>query len=304
MPSYTDLPWYYNVNDQFATNSEKFVSMANTLLAAGWTVVDRSDGTTVSVGGQNSAANWNNNDAWERYRQPGGQRDLTIQRGTSDRSVRMYLGRAGILFTGGTATVPPTDATAFQIVGSSNNFNTGFFSFTAINEYCHFSAKSTADGATADVYPFYFYTAIVGTPPTFPLGVYLESVTSPAGIVDVEPWVNFQSGYTSSNVRGWYLAGLGGAVAATNLLCNFIGSSHPWSGLNPYVLQDDLCSVFAYSTVVPIQRKGQLINLLSSSPLRANGDTFNLATPGQARINWGTYSGVAVPWPSGVTPLL
>lgn len=302
MPSYTDLPWYYNVNDQFATNSEKFVSMANTLLAAGWTVVDRSDGTTVSVGGQNSAANWNNNNAWERYRQPDGQRDLTIQRGTTDRSARMYLGRAGILFTGGTATVPPTAATAFQIVGSSNNFNTSFFNSTANAEYCHFSAKSTADGATADVYPFYLYRATVGTPPTFPLGVYLESVTSPAGIADVEPWVSFENSYTVSNVRGWYLAGLGGAVAANNLQCGFVGAA--WSGLNPYVTEDDLSSVFAFSNTVPLQRKGQLINLLSSSVLRANGDTFNLATPGQARINWGTTSGMAVPWPSGVTPLL
>lgn len=306
MPSYSDGAWRYNVNDIFATNSEKFVSIADTLLAAGWTVVDRSNGAAVSAGGQNNAVDWNNNNAWERYRQPDGQRDMTIQRGLTDRSVRGYFGRAGILFSGGTPTVAPTDATAFQIIGTSGNFNTTFFNSTAANEYCHFAAKTTADGATADVFPLYIQLRTVASPTSDPTSVYLDAVDSPAGTADVEPWV-FSTSVATANLGGWYLAGLGGAAQVTAIQRQGIGSTNlgNWNGQNPYLAEDDLTPYFALGTSAPFQRKGRLVNYVGASPIRAAGDTFNLATPGQAKINWITSgSGYALPWPSGVTPLL
>lgn len=303
MPSYSDGDWRYNVNDTFATNSEKFVSMANTLLAAGWTIVDRSDATSVFVGGQNSAANWNASNAWERYRQPGGQRDYTVQRGTTDRSVRGYLGRAGILFTGGTPTVVPTDATALQVIGTVTNFNTIFFGATSANEYCHFAAKAVADGLTANFYPLYMMVRSIGSPGNDVTNVYLDSVTSPAGVLDVEPWVGFPT-VQANAYFGWYLAGLGGAAQATNITRQNVTS---WNGQNLYASPpaDDLCPLFGVSSTGPAQRKGQLDNYVQGSSLRAAGDTFNLGTVGAAKINW-TSGGVtiALPWPSGVTPLL
>lgn len=305
MPSYSDGDWRFNVNDIFATNSEKFVSIANTYLAAGWTIVDRSDGTTVSAGGQNSAANWNNSNAWERYRQPDGQRDVTIQRGASDRSVRGYYGRAGILFAGGTPTVPPTDATAFQFIGTSGSFNTTFFASTASSEVINIACKAVADGLTGDVFPQWLRGFPSRSPASDNGVVFLDAVTSPAGLVDVEPWVFQRS--SNDSFSGWYRAGMSGAVqlsaTMTRVSIGSIGTT--WTGQNAYITEDDIAPLFAVNASAPLQRKGQLNNYFVNDTLRASGDTINLGIAGQAKVNWlASGSGILVPWPSSVVPVL
>lgn len=304
MPSYTDGAWHYNVNDNFPTSEERLVSFANTLLAAGWTVVDRSDGSTVIIGGQNSVADWGNNFAWERYRQPDGQRDLTLQRSTGANVARSFYGRAGILFTGGTATVPPSDASQTQIIGSGNGYDASFFN---TGRYQHFSAKATPDGATADVYAFSFVNRTIGAPTADLTSVYLDAVDSPAGAADVEPWVFARAMSSPATFTGWYMAGLAGEALQTGIQKYYVAGTTitAWSGQNPYILEDDVPAIFAVTTSGFLQRKGQLSNYIAPSRIRAAGDTLNLATPGAARVNWISGSdGYALPWPSGVTPAI
>ena len=64
MALHTDGDWEFDVNREVvSTDAEFFFRLSSLLLIAGWTVIERSDGTTVSVGVQNSAGEWDNSNA-------------------------------------------------------------------------------------------------------------------------------------------------------------------------------------------------------------------------------------------------
>lgn len=86
--------------------------------------------TTAAAG----AGGFGNNNAWWIGTDPSGSYQISIQRGTVDRSWRMYATRYLTTFTGGTpsSTVLPTKPTdAIQVIGLTDGFDTAFFPATA-----------------------------------------------------------------------------------------------------------------------------------------------------------------------------
>lgn len=312
MATATSGGWNFDVNLIPSTDNEEIlVAFVDVLVAAGWTVIARSDGTTVtSDGSENSASDWNNNNAWTHLRDPTGTggRDLTIERGLSSQSLRVYQSLRGDPMTGGTPTAPPTPTgTQIQLVGTAGNFDTAFFNSTIASSRYHMGAGQTAMGETGDVYPFYLLRrATPGatgskTMGVLPVKTVADGVT---GDADSEPWIALTAASFASFMllTGWYKAGLTGETAVVGGLTTSLDTNE--YGLNPYTGAYDRPGVFVYdNTGGLLQRKG----LVDESVLTWKGDgahatldTYQLATEGSAMA---VFDSCAIRWPHTVAPL-
>lgn len=307
MPSYSDGDWEFNVNEIRADNREHLVAFGDLLIAAGWTCVGSSDGTTPKAG-RNTLADWNNTSAWEHFRDPGGiaGRDFVWQRSTVPGTLRAWLGRAAQPFTGGTGATVPTASGALQIIGSGGGYQTGFFPTTATNVRVHMAARSAGLGTFIDVFSFWIVArnTPAGTGSQY---VVILPLVSPyegtVGLSDFEPWVASTGGEVtvSSSLRGWYRANLPGAAQVTSLAGTTPGGSFgAYSGQSPYSGEDDLAPIFVNDTTGGVaQRKGVVQDFTAENSVRADLDTYNLATSGRARVQFGQLT---FPWPATVAP--
>lgn len=128
------MAYTFSVNNLPATGAVAMYTLVATLIAAGWTQSDSSDGTTRSAGqvthGGSGTNGLGNNSAWVRLKAPavnGGalvnqQREVTIQRGTTDLVWRVKYS-AGAGFTGGSpsATQTPSAADAVIMAGAGTD---------------------------------------------------------------------------------------------------------------------------------------------------------------------------------------
>lgn len=307
MPTYTDGDWLFNVNEIRADNREHLIAFGDLLIAAGWTCVGSSDGTTPK-GTRNTLADWNNTSAWEHFRDPGGVggRDFVWQRSTTPGTIRAWLGRAGQAFTGGTGAVVPTASGALQIIGSGGGYQTNFFPSSPSTVRVHMAARSAGLGTFIDVFPFWIVVRVTPSGSGSQYVVILPLVSPYEGTVgfsDFEPWVSATSAEVSvtSGLRGWYRANLAGAAQVTSLAGTTPGGSFAaYSGQSPYSGEDDLAPVFVSDTTGGVaQRKGVVQDFTAENTARADLDTYNLATAGRARVQFGQLT---FPWPSTVAP--
>jgi hypothetical protein len=114
-----------------ATATTAVYTLITALCAAGWVIPAWSDGTTLTTPGSplatnpygsagSGATNLGNTSAWLRLTAPNGTREWLIQRGTTD--VLWTISRSRTGFSGGTATVLPTDATTGQAMVANATF--------------------------------------------------------------------------------------------------------------------------------------------------------------------------------------
>lgn len=287
-------------------NEEVLVALVDVLVDAGWSVIARSDGSTVtSDGSENSAAQWANTDAWTHLRDPtgAGGRDITIQRGSTSRALRMFIGLRGDAMSGGDATTAPTPSgTNGQLIGTGGSYDTAWFPATPSQTRWHMSAGENPEATSGDVYPFYLIGRV--TPGgTASKCMVLAPLETPAdgvvGDADDEPWVAFVSANLTSSVQlsGWFKANLTGeqfVVGGITL------ESQPTNmrGLNPYSGLYDQAQLMVHdATAGLLQRKG----VIPADFMRWEGDsahasleTYNLATEGNA---FALFDDIAIRWP-------
>lgn len=297
---------HFDVNEVRSDNHEHIVAFCDLLGDALWSFIAASDGTTMSGVLRNNVARWSNSNAWEHWRDPGG-RDLVIQRGTTDRSWRGYVGQRLVPFTGGTATAAPTDvATRMQFIGASDGFNTGFFAFTATTDRVHMMVDGTGRGTGANVYSFYLQARNAGTGNAGTPNFMRYALTSPAdgviGDADAEPWLVTVGLHGVSSQWGWYRAGLSG-MSRRSSISLAIPVSVVW-GTNPYTGERDIGSYLAHETTASfLQRKGYTEDLwIPVGVAEADMDTYNLAIEGRSKARFSSTS--ILPWPHGVTPVV
>lgn len=99
--------------------------MASVMQTAGWIGVQSGDGTTKTSGFPVSNPFLPSTNGWIQLRAPTGTLEVTIQRSSGeDYSARAYV--CDVTFgMGGTASAPPTNADAIQIIGSSDSYDSG-----------------------------------------------------------------------------------------------------------------------------------------------------------------------------------
>jgi hypothetical protein len=295
--------WHYNVNEQYATHGDGYLAWVNVFLAAGWTVIQGSDGTTVTPSVAPTASEWNNANAWIHLRDPGGAsgRDLVIQRTSSGQTTAIYIGKAGQAMTGGTGSTVPSSAGRFQILGTGGAGVSNFFATASLTSYrFHFAAKAVAGGTSGDVYPFWMM-AINTNSTAAPTGfIIFDGVRSTAdgtvGDADSEPWVCAVAATSFSSLRAWYKAGLTGEVQTSGAIGVEVTN---WTGLNPYTGRDDLSPVFVYETTGGReQRKGLMEHAYGDSLIRGIYQVLSPSVEGESRLNVSAWS---IPWPHNVS---
>lgn len=291
--------WRFDVNETLTSEIAPIIAFGDRLAAAGWVIVRSSDGSSTSASTRNDATRWNANDSWEHWRDPAGNRDFTMQRGTTNRSWRWYVGQYGDPFSGGTATTVPTGAlTRVQLVGTSGSYATSFLPFSFASYEYHVAAAQVGRGQTGDVYEFYFViraiasTSIYSTASLFALSTVANG---DYGNVDYEPWVGISVLTSSSG-----LLGLSGQVEATAFQVANVSLHSSGSQLNPYTGQYDIQPAFISENTGGREIRKGLGTSFAFHPTAtpAANDTINNATEGRSFIRLGNYF---LPWPHGVT---
>lgn len=218
---------FHDSNSIPATGAVAIYTLISTLIAAGWTKVADSDGTTYSSSGvqvTSGAAGTNglgNANAWVVVRDPAGRREFCFQRTTTNLLWRIKFSEAArfsvgspsatrvpqggvmaggsgvtdeiVLFGSGTDAAP-TGATLFDADGTAHRV--------------HCLAQSTADAG--GVYYFHLFTTLQsnGQSYTFVICAGLEgchaSDQSPVGVKAVYDNAMSLQRFTSNTVKPWY----------------------------------------------------------------------------------------------------
>ncbi len=278
------------------------------LLAAGWTMPNASDGTTVAanqVTGSGAGANGlGNTSAWVQLRAPVGTRQLVIQRGTAATVGRTwwikYSPAAG--FTGGAATVAPT-ATDDEDVWGTSAAGTGLLPVDG-----GYRQQAGADSATGSFWMATYPTG--GGNPTcaFTLDVLSETVAS-----DTDPvafYTSTASPFLAVDIGGETATSTASGVkgfVSTTWTCIPTLSYFSASGVvvmpgglptNPYDTDDQAFSIpYARRSALaaPQGYKGKSSFLRWESPARTTGDTKGAL----ARL---VLRDCSVPWDGVTTP--
>lgn len=291
--------WRFDVNETLASEIAPIIAFGDRLAAAGWVIVASSNATTVNASTRNDATRWNNTDSWEHWRDPLGNRDLTLQRGSTNRSWRWYAGQSGDPFSGGTPTVAPVGSlTRVQLVGASGAYDTGFLPTTFGSYEYHVAAANVGRGQTTDVYEFYFVIQLVaGTTIFSSVGLFALNTVANGdnGNVDFDPWVCINGLSSASGHRGLSRQAESTTFAVSNQTTYTSGSQ-----VNPYTNEYDIQPAFVSDATGGREiRKGlgtSFAYFATSTP--AANDTINVATEGRSFIRWGNFF---FPWPHGVT---
>lgn len=318
---------FSDVNNVPATGAESVYRLKEVLKAAGWTVVESSDGTTFSAvngdtitSGGAGAGGFNRTLAWMRLRDPGARREIVFQRIASN-SFRVKFSELARFTAGATVTVTPSATDEFVRAGGGTDASpTGatnwISSGTDGNYRFHCIAQSTPTG---NVYPWYFISATTGTGvlqsynafEPFRVGTYDAANVSPC----VHMWATGSGGWLMNDLRqnfgithGWFRYGLSGATLVTYIF----GASHTFAGgggnffpglagPNPYNGADDTLPLyFARQPAVFSSQQGMFgvaEYLRVKGTNRTYPNTINLATDAYIYVG-----DLLMPWPNGVTP--
>lgn len=287
--------------------------MASVMQTAGWIGVQSGDGTTKTSGFPVSNPFLPSTNGWIQLRAPTGTLEVTIQRSSGeDYSARAYV--CDVTFgMGGTASAPPTNADAIQIIGSSDSYDSGgwgWVSGSAANYRWMFCADSAP---VSGHYYFHWIGRAVTSGNAHRRVVFEPCLTNADGTIgdaDDAPWVVWvQAGgnnlpqTNASDGRGWYKRNLAGEAAETQLAIHHTLPSTAL-GQNPYTGIHERASPLIYKVSTNAQRKGiaSTIRFATMSSISAF-DTLDLADTGLAMIAPDS-NGCFVPWPSGVTPVI
>lgn len=155
------MAWHSSTNQSPATYTLGFYQLITVLLAAGWTKIKDSDGTTYSssgtqvTGGGTGANGLNNVKAWVNMKAPGsGNQQFVFQRGTAgDASWRITYSPA-VGFTSGSpsATQVPSATDSQTCLGSGSDGTPGFSPwFTGTEGSTRYNARAN------DAAPYAFW---------------------------------------------------------------------------------------------------------------------------------------------------
>jgi hypothetical protein len=303
---------FWKVNQTSADGAVRVWDLIETMLAAGWTMPNASDGTTMAVnrvtGPGSGDYGLGNTRAWVRLQDPGGLTEYTIQRTTSNPVYRIKRS-VSAKFTGGSPdeTTTPTAADETIVKGAGTDASpTGASMFAANNNRHHCMAENTG------YYDFYMISYPVGGGACN--GIFMQdTVESFGGVLDTDPIViivgdgvnnNTMSQNAAVNVGSVGVYGYLGAtftpmraqsIVSPNANTSFYSSQ---IGVNPYTSKDDFVPIFpgrVAADAAPNGVKGKTTKFLVGSVQRASGDTLSEISARDRIVIMGTWT-ISLPW--------
>lgn len=291
-----------NQSNTFTTLGGVLFALRGVLLAAGWTSVSDSDGTTYSASGtqithaSTGAGGFQNVRAWCRLRDPGGRREITLQNvvlGTltgGSATYRMKMSEVA-RFTAGSpsATVTPSEPLEQILAGAGTDASpTGAVWNGAAGPSLrlHIVAETAPVG---NVYPFQVECTAPGTASQAPSQIFCEAMAPgsyDAG--DVAPCAWYAGSGFSNTAVGWIAYGTGAQVWSTAI--SFSPGIYNGSlGVDPVNNRDvNGFGQWSYSLSGTVRPKGVGSNLAAKGPARTHPATANIAGP-QSFFYLGNY---------------
>lgn len=321
------MAFTFSVNSTPATASIAMYALVTALVAAGWTKVADSDGTTYSAAGtqvtsgNTGAGGLDNTNAWIYLRAPaylGQQRGITIQRGNTNLLFRAkYSASAG--FSGGApaATVTPSATDEVIFIGAGTDAAPTFTSFPTNGTYrMHIAAGGAAEG-------YAFWLVMLTTSTTTALRIMFLDVLVPGtyGPTDPDPavigwtattaigdFINVVSGTTNPKPSAAWMGATSVAANNVNLAMYTYGGFNPALGgssnigQNPFSVKDTQYQVIwgrGAGSAAPNGIKGVSSLFRACTMARANMDTFSVS----ATRDFVFFQGMALAW-DGSVPVL
>lgn len=301
---------FANVNNTFTTVGGFHFAIRGVYLAAGWTDVGGSDGTTYSgvtspiVSGSTGAGGFGNTGAWCRLRDPAGRREVCIQGGNNTLSVATHarIKKSELAgFVGGTpGAVRVPSATDEQILfGAGTDAAPTYGSLWTTSPSgarLHAVAESTPVG---DVYGFWFFCTNLAAV-TQAAGTFFCEPMAPGSYrpADASPciWYCASAAYSGTS-QGYFAYGLAGQAWSTAITAN-VGPFTGAMGVNLVDSADDNgYPTYSASVGGSVRSKGVGSMLASKGPARTYPATANTAT--DARVYLGSY---CWPYPNNTVP--
>lgn len=311
------MAFQYSVNNTPATGSVAIFLLMQNLIAAGWTVLGSSDGTTynpsgnVITSGSSGAGGFGNADAWFRIQCPvanGATREFTFQHsGASNATLRIkYSMAAGFIGGSPSATETPSAGDQEIILGGGSDSSPTFATALPADGTYRFH---TAAGDISVGYGFYYITLTTGTTTTNYSMVMetLQSSTFTSG--DPDPTIIYppnNAGFPPNTYGEWFswyaptptwttpqLCGIGGAPA-------FPGGA----GSNPNTSKEDgvpIPVVRDSGQSAPFGWKGFLSMSVWAGVTVTNMSTIDTITTGSKDRIY--YSNLWLPW-NGSNPTI
>lgn len=188
------MAYFYDVNNLSVTGSQAVYKLKEVMKLAGWSTKSSSDGTTFNstgdqiTSGNSGADGLANNSAWFRIESPDLQRELCVQRGTTNGVWRVKYSYSA-KFIGGTpgATQTPSAADQQFILGGGVEATPTFATwFTTDNAYRLHMAANNADGYGV----FMFAATASGNSTSIPSGNFLYDplLSGSFPIEDADPY--------------------------------------------------------------------------------------------------------------------
>lgn len=318
------MSYTFTVNQSPTTGAETIFLLKARLKAAGWTVPSSSDGTTYNAAGDqitgfaSGAGGMANNSAWFRIQDPGGTREFTFQRGTTNTAWRIKYSASAKFTTGSPgATQTPQSSDQQLILGAGTDASPTFG--TLFSTDGGYRAHFMADNSTP--YPFYFFCyANGGWPGTTGLPALLfdpvtnadaadtdQAVIYVAVTADTTPFGISHYAGTTSGPKGYLKKGLAGegfvtipaayyqAQVGTLVPANLV--SNPHSGKDdefpvPYMRQQAQANPTGYKGV------SRIVHWRATT--RSTGSTLSV-TVSKDRV---VISSCSLPWDGSSDPLL
>lgn len=312
------MAYTFTTNQTPATGSVAVYNLIARLLAAGWTKVKDSDGTTYSAagtqvtGGGAGASGLGNSSAWVNLRAPSGTRELVFQRGTNDTQWRITYSPTAFSSGSPAATVVPSSANGSIVLGGGSDGVPTFATWFATNG--GYRQQIGADNAS----PYAFWMGCYPTGGGAPTAAIVFDPLTNTPAEDTDPVVihigcasssplqasGIQSNTattTTSRTCGWLGFGLGGALVAIPG-CTYVangGQTVP-SGIpaNPHNTKDDgipIVFMRASTNAAPQGYKGVSSVMYWLGTSRSTPNTL----ASLARIVIGD---VSLPWDGGTVP--
>jgi hypothetical protein len=273
---------HFTVNQTPASYGLALYQMISTMLAAGWTMVMSSDGTTSGAGvhvtsGSSGAGGLANTGAWVVMQQPAGNvapyagtRQIMLQvSNTTGNAIRCVYSRAAG-FTGGTATQSPTATDERFVAGGGTPASPTYYTWSNGSPPAMRFECMADDGTAGSKMPFAVYAVDFATGGGISHGGFLFDPVSNYETGDSDPYVLMwgQNGGAWVNTSD-FAASSGGPVTDATKEGNSSGYAKCWN--NPSAL-NSLPAVF-YSTqgLVPAEGSTQTaVANMGTSPTTGN----------------------------------
>jgi hypothetical protein len=314
------MAFTFTTNQTPATGAVAVYTFITRLLAAGFTKVKDSDGTTYSssgaqiTSGASGAGGLGNNSAYVNLRWPSGTREIVIQRGTTDLVWRVTYSPTAFSSGSPSATVVPSGADSSIVLGGGTDGSPTFSSWFSTNGT--YRQQMGADSAS----PYGFWMACYPTGGGAPnAGIVFDPLTS-TPVEDTDPVVfhiattggnaftaaglgSNTASTTTTRVCGWLAFGFGGSFVSLPA-CTYTATGNVVvpGGLptNPHNSKDNGIPIFYMrrsAETAPQGYKGQSTLMKWTGTTRTTGTTLASLT----RI---VLSDVSLPWDGSTTPVL